>query len=302
MSSVLAPAQTRMRFIFNPQSGHNARNPYLLEHARTFVARHGLAASIVLTERPRHATALAREAVADGCKLVVAIGGDGTLNEVAAGLIDTDAALGLVPCGSGNGLGRHLGIPDPGQGAFRNLLHGHIRIIDTGSVNGLPFFNLMGIGFDAEISARFNRLTRRGLPAYVATVLRAWWGYRPLRCSIQSAGDAVSTEAFLLTIANSDQYGNDCYIAPGARVDDGELDLVVLRRVHLLNAGLLAARLFRQTLRPGPNVIRLRGSRFEILRPEPGPIHTDGEVHHAKARLEVEVRPKSLRVIVPPPT
>jgi diacylglycerol kinase (ATP) len=301
MSSTIAPPQTRMRFIFNPRSGHNARTPYLLEHARTFVAHHRLSASVVLTEHPRHATALAREAVADGCKLVVAIGGDGTLNEVAAGLIGTDAALGLVPCGSGNGLGRHLGIPNPGDGAFRNLLHGHIRVIDTGTVNGLPFFNLMGIGFDAEISARFNRLTRRGLPAYVATTLRAWWGYRPLKCTIHHDEKTISTEAFLLTVANSDQYGNDCYIAPGARVDDGQLDLVVLRGVNLLNAGPLAARLFLKKIDGSRNTLRLRGTRFEIHRPSRAPIHTDGEVHHLEERLLVKVQPRSLRVIVPPP-
>ena len=155
----------KTRFIFNPRSGHNAKDPRLLERARAFIRVHALDADVVLTERPRHATELARRAVADGCGLVIAIGGDGTLNEVAAGLVGMPAVFGLVPCGSGNGLGRHLGIPGPGKGAFRLLLEGRVREIDTGVVNGIPFFNAMGFGFDAEIADRFNHLARRGLPS-----------------------------------------------------------------------------------------------------------------------------------------
>lgn len=130
----------KTRFIFNPRSGHNAKNPHLLERARSFIREHALDADVVLTERPLHATELARRAAGDGCGLVVAIGGDGTLNEVAAGLVGTPAVFGLIPCGSGNGLGRHLGIPGPGKGAFRTLLEGRVREIDTGTVNGIPFF------------------------------------------------------------------------------------------------------------------------------------------------------------------
>lgn len=289
----------KARFIFNPRSGHNARNPYLLDRANAFIAEHQLEATVVLTERPRHATELARRAVDDGCELVVAIGGDGTLNEVASGLIGSASALGLVPCGSGNGLGRHLGIPDPGKGAFRTLLQGRIRTIDTGSANGIPFFNAMGIGFDAEISARFNQLTRRGLPAYVSTTCRAFFSYRPQSYVIRNGTGAIETRAFLVAVANSDQYGNDCFIAPGARVDDGRLDLTVVRRVDMLNAMPLAARLFSKTIDGSPSVARLRGSHFTIERQRPGLIHTDGETHQTAALVEIEVRPNSLKVMVP---
>ncbi|HET7534946.1 MAG TPA: acylglycerol kinase family protein, partial [Candidatus Didemnitutus sp.] len=111
----------KARFIFNPHSGSNRRNPYLRDRALEFIAHHGWDATVVSTERPRHATELARAAIDDGCQLVVAIGGDGTMNEVATALIDTPVVFGLIPCGSGNGLGRHLGIPGPGHGAFRTL-------------------------------------------------------------------------------------------------------------------------------------------------------------------------------------
>lgn len=292
----------RARFIFNPRSGHNARNPWILEYTRGFIARHRLDADLVATERPRHATELARRAVDAGCRLVVAIGGDGTMNEVASALIGADAALGLIPCGSGNGLGRHLGVSGPAEGAFRTLLGGHTRLIDTGLAAGHPFFNAMGLGFDAEISARFNALGSRGLQAYAGTTLKTLLGYRPQHYTVRTDGSLpLSTRAFLIAIANSDQYGNDCYIAPSARVDDGLLDLTLVRRLTFFNALPLAERLFTKRIDGSPSVVRLRSPRFVIERSAPGPIHTDGEVHDCGREVEVIVRPASLRVAAPPP-
>ncbi len=289
----------KTRFIFNPRSGHNSRNPYLLERTRVFIAENQLDARVVLTEHPRHATELARQAVQDGCDRVVAIGGDGTLNEVASALVNTSAAIGLIPCGSGNGLGRHLGIPDPGQGAYRALLNGRIREIDTGIANGIPFFNAMGVGFDAEISTRFNHLVKRGLGAYIKTGFKAWNDYRPQRYQITNGTRSIDTTAFIATVANSDQYGNDCFIAPGASVDDGQLDLTLLTKVNLLTALPLAARLFMGKIDGGIGVIRLRGDHFKITRPAPGPLHTDGEVHETGTDIDIRVLPKSLKIVVP---
>ena len=291
----------RARFIFNPRSGHNARNPWLLERTREFIREHRLNATVVPTERPLHATELACRALDEGCDTVVAIGGDGTMNEVAAALVGTRASLGLIPCGSGNGLGRHLGIPGPGKGAFRALLSGNLRVIDTGVADGHPFFNAMGLGFDAEISHRFNTLTKRGLPAYVRTTLGALSEYQPLEYTIHAGAHQLRTPAFLLTVANSDQYGNDCYIAPGARVDDGQLDLTVIRRLTAFNALPLAVRLFTKKISGSGDVVRLRAPQFVIERPGPGLLHTDGEVRHAGARIEIAVRPASLRILVPGP-
>lgn len=291
----------KARFIFNPRSGHNVRNPYLLDRARRFIAEHELDASVIPTEGPRHATQLAREAVEGGCSLVVAIGGDGTMNEVATALVGTEAILGLVPCGSGNGLGRHLGIPGPGRGAFRTLLNGVPRLIDTGLANGIPFFNAMGIGFDAEISHRFNRLSRRGIGAYFRTTFNAFFRFRPQRYVIRDSHVRVETTAFIVSIANSDQYGNDCFIAPGAQVDDGRLDVTVLKSVDVFNAVPLVVRLFTKSIGGSPSVARLRGSHFVIERPHPGLLHTDGETHETGASIDVSVRPRSLRIMVPRP-
>lgn len=291
----------KLRFIFNPHSGHNARNPHLLDRARDFIARHGLDATVVATERPLHATELARHAVAEGCEVIVAIGGDGTMNEVGTALIGTPATLGLIPCGSGNGLGRHLGIPGPGKGAFRTLLNGRTRLIDTGTANGHVFINAMGLGFDAEISDRFTRVTRRGLAAYVRITIAAWRHFEPVALTVRTSDSHFVTKAFIAAVANSDQYGNDCYIAPGARVDDGLLNLTIIKPVGFWRALPVAGRLFAGNVAGSRDVICRRATHFILDRPVAGLIHTDGEPRPTSARIEVVVRPQSLRVLVPVP-
>ena len=289
----------KTRFILNPCSGHNVGKPSILERTRAFIRDHVPGAELVLTERSRHANDLARQAVADGCKLIVAVGGDGTLNEIASALVGTDATLGLIPCGSGNGLGRHLGIPKPDARAFDTLLNGRVLAIDTGIANGIPFFNVMGLGFDADISQRFNQLTRRGLSAYIKTTCRAFFDYRPQTYHIRNGTASLITPAFIVTVANSDQYGNNCLIAPGARVDDGRLDLTVIKRATLLNTVPLVGRLFTGRIDGSKSVARLQGAHFTIGRAAPGLIHTDGETHETGAIVEIAVRPRSLRIMVP---
>lgn len=289
----------KYRFIFNPFSGHNARDPRTLRRTLDFIAAHRLDATLVVTAHPGHATDLARQAVAEGCSVVVAVGGDGTMNEVAQALVGTAATLGLVPCGSGNGLARCLGIVGRGRDPFATLRDGQPRLIDTGLAAGRPFFNVMGLGFDADISARFARLPRRGLQAYVRTTLAAWREFRPLRVTIRTAASSLATEALMVTVANSNQYGNDCYIAPGALVDDGRLDLTVIRPVSFWAALPLARRLFAGQLDGSAHVHRLQADRFTIERPVPGLIHTDGEPHEAGATVEVAVQAQSLRVLAP---
>jgi diacylglycerol kinase (ATP) len=288
-------------FILNPHSGGNRTRPRFAHTIREFIASRSLDATCTLTDAPGHATALALNAVRTGHELVVAVGGDGTMNEVAQGLIDTPAALGLVPCGSGNGLARHLGLPLSWTGAL-NLAAGtgsRVGLVDTGSANGLPFFNAMGLGIDADVSRRFNRLTRRGLPAYARVAWSALRELRSERCVITCGASSHSMDILLVAIANSDQYGNNAQIAPGARVDDGRLDLVAVEAVGLVRAATLVPRLFLGNLDQSPHVRRFSGTRFVIDRTTSGIIHTDGETHATGARIEVVVRPRSLKMIIP---
>ena len=281
-------------FIVNPRSGRAYR---ALDAVRAHAA--GIGARVALTERARHASDLAAAALSEGCELVVAAGGDGTLNEVATVLLDTPATLGLIPCGSGNGLGRHLGIHGSVAHALSVLRTGRPRRIDTGVADGHPFFTAAGLGFEAEISERFNRLERRGFLRYLTTSMKAFHAYEPLPCEIEHAGGRTPFSAFTLAVSNSDQYGNNATIAPGARVDDGLLDLTAVPRVTALNGLPFFLRLFAGTLGQDRSVLRLRGASFAVERAAPGLLQTDGEVHVAPARVEFSVRPASLRILAP---
>lgn len=177
----------RTVLILNPHAGHNQRRPGLRQQLREFAASCAGGAVVEVTEGPGHARELARGAVQAGAEVVAAVGGDGTMNEVAQGLLGAPAALALVPCGSGNGLALHLRIPRSLAGALRLAANpaAAVREIDSGEVAGLPFFNAMGIGLDAEISRRFNGLARRGLSSYLRVGWGAWRERRPVHCTLE---------------------------------------------------------------------------------------------------------------------
>ena len=289
----------KTRIIYNPRSGDIARKPGLLAFVQRWVAEHLPDTVITPTERGGHATELARAAVADGCGTILAIGGDGTMNEVAQALLGTDTVLALLPCGSGNGLARHLGIPLRPAASLALLRTGRPRLIDAGFADDRPFFVAAGLGFEAVIARRFSLLTRRGLPGYFATGVRAWFGYSPQDYTITHEGARQARRAFTLAVANCNQYGNNARIAPRAEVDDGLINLAAVPPVSLLNAAPLLLHLFRGSLHRRADVLQLSGKEFVIERAAPGPLHTDGEPHEAGARVEFSVRPRVLRVLTP---
>jgi YegS/Rv2252/BmrU family lipid kinase len=281
-------------FIVNPRSGRATR---ALPTVRAFAAANG--AEVVLTERSRHACELSLRAIDAGCELIVAVGGDGTMNEVASTLIDAPAALGLVPCGSGDGLGRHLGIHGSVEHALRILNSGTRRAIDVGYADGHPFFTAAGIGFEAHIAEKFNTLHARGFARYVSTSARAFLDWQPENYVVTIASERLDVRAFTLAVSNSDQYGNDAIIAPGARADDGLLDLCAIPSITVFNAAPLLLRLFHGSLDREPAVLLRRAAAFTVERSAPGPIHTDGEVHQAGTKIEFTIRPGALQIMAP---
>jgi YegS/Rv2252/BmrU family lipid kinase len=290
----------RFCFIFNPHSGLNRKRPGFIREVREWVAAEKLDSEFCSTERPHHATELARSAVARGCERIVAIGGDGTLNEVACGVVHTPAALGLIPCGSGNGLGRHLGVHGSLRHALRIVRDGRVREIDTGLAAGHRFCNATGVGFDAEIARRFNNLPSRGFRTYLRTGWNTYFSYRPEPYTIRTAdGRETSFTAFVVAVANSDQYGNNARIAPGAQVDDGRLDLTAIPPMGLFRSALLVARMFGGDLRRQRGVFSAQGESFTIVRPTAGVIHVDGETREAGPEIEIRTEPRSLRFLVP---
>lgn len=292
----------RVVLIYNPAAGSNRRDPRFRRALAQFAATHAESVVLAPTERPGHATELARRAAAEGAVRVAAIGGDGTANEVAQGLIGTATALALVPRGSGNGLARHLGIPLRAGDALDLVLQpaAAIRRIDTGLAAGRVFINAMGSGLDALIARRFAESKRRGFVSYLRITLGALRELRPERCTIATATDTFTLDAVLLAVANSPQYGNGAEIAPRARVDDGRLDLVAVRAMNALAGLALAPRLWLGNFDRHPRVLRRAGEEFVLRRSTAGDIHVDGEPHEAPAEFDVNVRAASLSVLVPP--
>ncbi len=290
----------KIRLILNPNSGHLRRDPATRRLVQAFAAARGPHVSVHPTTHPGHAVTLAAQAAADGCERVVAVGGDGTMNEVARGLIGTSAALGLVPCGSGNGLARHLGIPLQPAAALSLLERGNPRLIDVGLANGKPFLCAAGLGFEAHIAVLFNQRKRRGFLSYLLASAREWRRYRPEAYQLTApGGPPAHLTAFTLTAANASQYGNSARIATQASVEDGQLDLVAIPPVGWRNALPLLTRLFRGRLQDDAQVRQFSGPEFRITGPFSMPFHTDGECHSPAREITFAVKSRCLRVVTP---
>jgi YegS/Rv2252/BmrU family lipid kinase len=287
-----------VHFILNPRAGTGRDD--IAAAIRSAATAAGLGCRITPTTGRGHATELAREAVAGGADAVVAVGGDGTVNEVARALIGTGVALGLVPRGSGNGLARQLRVPLDLAGAIATLARGRVRTIDTGLANGHVFLCAMGIGFDAAVVRRFETLPRRGFAAYLGASALELLRYRPAAVTITCNGETFPpAKPLLVAVANAAQFGNGALIAPRAAVDDGQLDLVTVDAVNPATALPLVWRLFRGTLDRSRHATTRRGDAFMLARARAGAMHVDGELVDTDAGIDVRIRAASLRVLAP---
>jgi YegS/Rv2252/BmrU family lipid kinase len=290
--------------IVNPLSGAGAtpdvaqRRVSLLQRRLGEAGRHG---RVELTQRGGHARELARTALDAGASLVIAWGGDGTINEVASTLAGSRTPLGIIPAGSGNGLANELGLdPDPDR-AITTALTGRDRPIDGGEFDGRLFFNIAGTGFDASVAEAFNAraLGRRGMLPYVQIAARQLFSYKGLRYRVRLDGDEFVTTALLIAFANGREYGNRIRLAPGALMDDGKLEAIIVEDRSVM-ARLWSCRhvvIGRIERTPGLTVRAVQTARIET----DGDIvyHLDGEIGRAKGSVDVRVMPKALVVRVP---
>lgn len=294
----------RVAVIINPISGTGGRLDVArarAESAASLLERHGVQAEVFLTERPGHARELTQAALARGVTTVVAWGGDGTINEVGSALAFRDAALAIVPSGSGNGLARELQIPfDPGR-AFDVAFAGRERCIDAGEIDGHLFFNVAGLGLDARVAHRFaaDGLVRRGFLRYLEITAQELFTYKPDEHTIVTDGSAVRVRALLVAIANGRQYGNGAIIAPEARLDDGRLDVVVVEERSLIRTLIQVPRVFMGQIGQVPGVTMRTAVEIEITSAHPVLYHVDGEPHVGGASIAARPRPRALRVNVP---
>lgn len=245
-----------------------------------------------------HAHDLAKAAVGE-YEIVVAVGGDGTVNEIASAIAGTDTVLGIIPFGSGNGLSRFLTIPMDAEGAIKTMNAGRTITIDAGKMNGQWFFNMAGMGFDAHISHVFaNGSTKRGFVSYFKSSIQEISTYKSKKYHIEIDGVAYDREAFMLSMANSSQYGNNAHVSPTASVQDGLLDVCIIKPFPLWRFPEMGLRMFTKTADSSKYVEIIKGKHIVITRQQEGPIHLDGEPQVAGTDIDIEVVPNALHVIV----
>lgn len=288
----------RALLIINPISGVSGKQG-LAEHVMATLAPTGWQIEVAYTTCHGDATRLARRAVEQHCEIVLAAGGDGTINETAAALCGTSATLGIIPCGSGNGLARHLGIPIDVDLALQTILRGHRLVSDYATVNGLPFFCTFGVGFDAEVSCSFAKQKRRGKLSYVRSAIAEYVRYRPQLYTISAEGRVMTEKAFLVAVCNASQYGNNAYIAPHASITDGLLDVTIIHAGTPLNTVLAGADIMTGLIANNATIDVFRTPRLTITRTADGPAHIDGEPIHIDNVMRISCHPGSLSVFTP---
>ena len=286
-------------FIINPisgsQQGNKRKLPKIIEKE---LDRAQWLPNIVFTEYPGHATEMARQFAVMGFDAVVAVGGDGTVNEVANGLRGTDCALGIIPLGSGNGFARHLHIPMSTARAIAMLNHSEPIKCDYGLANGKMFVTTCGTGFDAQIAYQFATSTKRGFKTYFENVIKDLVSYHPQTYHIKGDGIDIEHKAFLITFANANQWGNDAYIAPQASVQDGQMDICMMSSSALLGAPGLALRLFTKSINSSLFMDTLRASDVTLIREDEAPFHLDGDPVKMPQEIRIRIVRDGLNVLV----
>ncbi|HLF34705.1 MAG TPA: diacylglycerol kinase family protein [Cyclobacteriaceae bacterium] len=251
------------------------------------------------TSYPGHAFEIAATAARNEAELVIVAGGDGTINEAGRALINSGIALGIIPAGSGNGLARHLGIPMNSQKALEVIRRMNTITIDAGTVNGYPFFCTAGIGFDAYIGKEFKEGRSRGLYGYANHVFREYFRYRSSEYSVRSDGIDNRESAFIITIANAGQWGNNACIAPGADISDGYLDLCIVKKFPKLKGIGMGLKLFNKSISNSPYYSSKKIRSARINADNDHCYHLDGEVFALNSNLEIGIIPQCLKVIAP---
>jgi diacylglycerol kinase (ATP) len=289
-------AKRRLYFIVNPASG--VRKPRNFKHmVERYLDHSRFDHYICFTEKKGSAIGLANNAVSEGADVVVAVGGDGTVNEVARGIAGSNAIMGLIPNGSGNGLARHLGIPLQLSKAIQVLNNQNIRTIDTATINDHLFASIAGIGFDAKVASRYERLGRRGFMAYLHIVVTEYFRYRSRPYKLRIDGKQMEARAMLISLANSNQFGYNTIIAPGADLSDGLLDIVIVEKIPFFQIPAIMGLVYSKQIDKSRFVQIHKGREIFIEREKDKRVNIDGESVWMGKDLHIRVNPGSLRVI-----
>ena len=287
----------KIYFIVNPISGFGKQK--IIEKLVEQHLDHSLFQSeIVYTKAAKHATELARQAAINNYDIVVAVGGDGSINEIGRGLIGTETALAIVPAGSGNGLARHLNIPLNIEKAIQVINQLKEIRVDTIQFNEEHFFNIAGIGFDAFINAKIAKLSKRNFFAYFKVIAQEFYKYKEQNFEIVINGKTHNKKAFLICFANGAQWGYNSFISPLADNKDGLIDIAILKDVSIFNVLKLAFQLLNKTIHLSPHLEIIKAKEVTIKQLM-NDAHIDGESVEIGNTIAVKVNPLSLKVIIP---
>ena len=288
----------KMLAIINPISGVGSKDR-VAEVISSRCAEKGISLNITFTEYAGHAMELTQRAIDNRVDCIVAVGGDGTVNEVARNLLYSEVVLGIIPRGSGNGLARELRIPMDVRGAVEVVFSNHISVIDACKANDYLFFCTCGVGFDAAVSAEFAKAKRRGSLTYLKEVIQSYLDYKPETYILQINDSTIKEEAFLITCANASQYGNNAFIAPNADISDGQMDVAILSPFNALDIGTLTIQLFTKTIDKNSKIKIFRSKEAKIIRQQAGVMHIDGDPVMADKDIKLSVLNSALHVIAP---
>ncbi|MCX6248720.1 MAG: YegS/Rv2252/BmrU family lipid kinase [Bacteroidetes bacterium] len=287
-----------IHFIINPISGIG-KQKNIEELIRNYADVSVYEYEVKYTKEQGHATELAKEAVASGVDVVVAVGGDGTVNEIGKALVGSDTALGIIPTGSGNGLARHLKIPFRFDKAIGVINRCKIRKIDTATINDQVFLSIAGVGYDAYVAKKFATAHKRGFFSYFRIVSNEYPEYSPRKYTIEVDGKIITRRALTITFANSNQFGNNTSIDPHAKLDDGLVDVCIVRRIPLWLIPFYVPMLFTKTFHKTQYIEIIRAKHAVVTRKKGKTIQLDGDPSKTGKVIEMKVNPLSLNIIVP---
>lgn len=293
------PVKKRICFIINPISG-GKKKINLDKLVNSIFDAEEFQVSINYTQSVGHAKLLSKEAVSNKTEIVVAVGGDGTINEVATELVQTKSVLGIVPLGSGNGLARHLKIPLNSNKALALIKNGQPKAIDTALINDKRFFSIAGVGFDALVAKEFAQNKARGFVTYFKLVVIKFFRYKSKKYKLRFADGSEKTfRAFFIAFANSNQFGYNTQIAPNASIVDGKLDICIVKKPPLIKMPNIAKLMLRKRIDKSSYVDVIQSESVVVKRKKNRVINLDGEAVKISKDFTVKVDPLSLKIIIP---
>ena len=286
-------------FIVNPISGHHNKNhfPNLVESS---IDKNKYDYTIVFTEYANHATELTMKAIEDGYEYIAAVGGDGTINEVAKCMIGKEQTLVIIPFGSGNGLARHLGLPFKVEKLIKDVINnGKKYKIDTATMNGVPFISLAGIGFDAMIADYFAKDENRGFLTYAKLITEKYPNYRQKEYTlIMDDKTTIECKPFFVTFANSSQFGYNAEISPKASVQDGFLDVCIFKKPNILEVPIVATYFLAKQIDKSNFIDIYKAKKIQVIRKVDEVANVDGEPVEMSKDIIVEIKPLSLNILL----